>query len=222
MAFDPYSVFLAGAFVGLGLLVREIRSQRAQWGRVLRRHPSRRVVDARVGPLKIVGTARPIGQPLIAPLSGRACLGYTIVIRGGTDGDRVLTSESTCADFHLVDETGALLIHAAMATLVLRDDTAFVSGGMKRPEPAVEAYVGSRGIQSRDTFSNPPLHCQESILAVEAQVVVFGPCQQEIDPAPAQVADYRELPTRFVITGGESAMLVSDDETLVNLGRRRR
>lgn len=75
--------------------------------------------------VKIAGRAHAIGEMLVAPLSGRMCVGYQVMLLRWFDGSmvpaRVRFAEQV-QDFFLVDDTGAALIDAHGATLALELD----------------------------------------------------------------------------------------------------
>jgi hypothetical protein len=65
---------------------------------------------------RVVGAARPVGRPLTAPLSGRACVCYVASIM---HGDYQVVRESRGVPFVIEDATGVAIVDPSHAELAL-------------------------------------------------------------------------------------------------------
>ena len=80
--------------------------------RVLRhiaRRPIAQLADADAAVVR--GEAVAVDDPLVAPLSGRRCIGYHLLIRDRTLGE-ILVDHARCARFIIVDDTGEVLVRS--------------------------------------------------------------------------------------------------------------
>ncbi len=107
-------MWLASGAVGVvatGRLLRARYGSNARaWARV-EREPVLAIGSATLDALvRLTGTLRLVGPPLIAPLSGRGCAGYHAQIEEDSPRARVLGTETRFSDFVLDDGTGSALV----------------------------------------------------------------------------------------------------------------
>lgn len=214
--------WLLAALVGAGGFLARWRRGRA-WHDRLKKLPRTLLRDQPLGEVKIVGKIRLLGPPLVAPLSGRECCAYrfTVIEPDPESADKVLVNETKHQDFLVVDDTGQAVVRMSLSEPVLDLDCTERQTLFGR-KPALGALLEARGINTH--YDSIPRHLKgdEGVLEEGETVVVCGVGKHEVDPDPASVASYRDgTPTRYVVHGTEAmAMLVSDDVTLVRLGRR--
>jgi hypothetical protein len=80
--------------------------------RVLRHIARRPIAEVADGDAAVVrGAAVASDEPLVAPLSGRSCIGYHVLIREQMFGD-VVVDHARCGRFSVVDDTGEALVSA--------------------------------------------------------------------------------------------------------------
>jgi hypothetical protein len=80
--------------------------------RVLRhiaRRPIAELADADAAVVR--GAAVAVDEPLVAPLSGRSCIGYHVLIRDYLLGE-IVVDHARCGRFAVVDDTGEVLVSA--------------------------------------------------------------------------------------------------------------
>jgi hypothetical protein len=81
--------------------------------RVLRHIARRPIAELTEGDAAVIrGMAVAVDDPLVAPLSGRPCIGYHVLIRDHLSGD-ILVDHARCQRFFVVDDTGEVLVRSA-------------------------------------------------------------------------------------------------------------
>jgi len=98
---------LAGRSIGGALRVRYALRRSKAW-------PIGAFPEGAIG--RVIGTARPIGGPLVAPFTGRACVGYVAAIM---HGDYQVVRESRGVPFVLEDATGVAVVDPNRADLAI-------------------------------------------------------------------------------------------------------
>lgn len=222
------SVFylVAGAMVVGSLLFafgRWYDSERQRVLRALRHVASRQVAEVRDGEIaKIVGRLEHDRQSLIAPLSGRRCVLYRVVVeeREGENGRWTAVIERTrFVPFLLRDDTGHARICPAAPDVAIVQDRHYESGTFLDATPALEAFLAEHGRRSTGLLGfNKAMRYLEGVLEEGELVAVVGQGRWEADPDAETTAGaatgYREraFARRLVIEpppGGR--VLLSDD-----------
>ena len=164
---------------------------------------------------RLRGIARPIGAPLVAPLSGRSCVGYEVWVvdspRDEGAPSRELFREARWAPFLLVDSSGAAVIDLAGGPVEYHLGVVTTESGIL-DEPTAEelALLARHGERPGDVF-NRALTYREHALGVDELVSVRGHGVREPDPSPAAARIGRGAPpTRLRLVGtGATPLAVS-------------
>jgi hypothetical protein len=201
--------------VGAVGLYNSIDAKTKRQLRKLVRTPIKDVRDASVA--RVVGRLKFLDVPLTAPLSGRKCAYYSVVVEeyrgGGRSGRWVeIIREEKAQDFLLSDGTGHALVHMTGATVAITRDASFTSGTFHDATEVLEAFLNKHGMKSKGWVLNKGLRYTEGVLEIGEDIAVGGFSKREPDPDPSAVGDvYRESPMRLVFSASvESALLVSD------------
>src|SRR5262249_46536418 len=144
-------------------------------------------------------------QPLVAPLSGRPCACYEVVVEELHGGGkhrrwRKVIHELVACDFVLRDQTGKAVVRGSGAQLLVHQDANFRSGFFNDSMPHLDAFLARHGRSSRGWIFNKRIRYNEGVLEANEPVVAYGYARWEPDPTPdpgAPAAGYREGPTRL-------------------------
>lgn len=166
---------------------------------------------------RFVGTVLPIDSPIEAPLTGRPCAYWRIVIeeKQGKSYRELLRREDG-HDFSIRDATGTLLVRVAAAELALHNDGEFSSHVLKDPTPALEAFLAAQGEKTSGMLFNRSLQYHEAVIEEGESVTVAGIAHAEPDPeGPRETDNYRDTPMRMVLQGSKDLpVLITDDESM--------
>jgi hypothetical protein len=215
--------FLASAVGALTMRLAFTRDRRIK--RALRNVKPTAIGEARDGKaVKIVGELVYAGRSIEAPLSGRACAYYSVVVQEyrshGTRGGHwhEIIREEKGIDFYLRDASGMALIRVASDG---RDFPALVQDRKARTSPIIsndpnlERFLNARGRSVEGTFFRKNLRAYEGVLEAGERVAVGGLARWMPDPDAAG-GSYRETPKRLVLQASESLPLfLSDDPSVV-------
>ena len=186
--------------------------------RTIKEVEKRRIADVREGEYaRLVGTVE-IDAPIVAPLSGRECAFWTVVIeeKGFSDLWSTVLSEQGGVDFYVRDESGRALVrlHADHTDASLTQDARFTSGLLKEAGPQLEAFLRKHGHTSKGWLLNKPMRYREGVVTSGERVAVVGCARWEPDPDPKPTSgSYRDgRPMRLVMSceGSKSHLLLSD------------
>jgi hypothetical protein len=170
--------------------------------RMLRRMTRVEIGKARDNkPVIVTGKLGFAGEPLVAPLTGRRCAAYTVVVeeQRGTTWTRII-EETRATDFFVRDETGKahVLMNQSM------DERAVVTldrGFDHRSTPSrLTEFLARRGESTTGLFFERPLQAHEGVLEEGVLVVAAAVGRWEPDPEPDPVGTlYRESPRKLVL-----------------------
>ena len=203
---------------GAGLLLLGWVLSGAPTERAIKKAAKRRVADVREGEqARIVGTVE-IEAPIAAPLSGRECAFWTVLIeeKGLSDMWSTVLSEQGGVDFHVRDESGRALVrlHADHVEPSLTHDRHFTSGAFTDAGPRLEAFLAQHGQTSKGWVMNKRMRYREGVVSAGERVAVVRSGPRAPAPAPKpRSSGYRDgRPTRLVISceGSKSYLLLSD------------
>lgn len=156
----------------------------------VRQWPIARLPDGERG--RMVGTARDLRGTLTAPLSGRACLYYMVVVKSvEPSGARDLFTESKGIAFALEDTSGSAIVDPARASVVLAFDYRDEVSLPDLPSPAQRALLLRNG-HSPDRSDQ--LRFVEAVLSIGERTTVVGTGFRRPDIASAMELDYRSAP----------------------------
>jgi hypothetical protein len=193
---------------------RDARIKRAL--KQARRTPIADVKDGQV--TKVVGRLTFIGEPLVAPLTGRTCAYYLVVVEQyrsyGRSGKWVqIVREERRQDFLLDDGSARALVRMGDAQVAIVSDANFKSGVFKDATPVLDAFLARHGRQSQGWLFNKQIRYREGVLEPHEDIAVGGIGRWEPDPDPgAAGGSFREAPRRLRLQpAGGLPLLVSDD-----------
>jgi len=215
-------VVIIGAAVVVFVVIMPLVATRYERRQALR-IPLRRAIDARettpiaalregeVAKVRGVVVAR---EPLLtSPTSGRACIGYRIVVDDVTQdparGGIPLVSREAWPSFFVEDATGSVVVQGSLDVAV--DPSDFASD-FNLP-PSVYALLAEDDVRMRDLWFRRRLFWfRETLLKVGDRVSVVGRPSLEIDPAGR--ASFRDPPRLHVMKGtlDEPVAVIDDDE----------
>ena len=168
-------------FMGLGVYAAMYFSRQRRLMRHLRKSPLRTIAAFSEGSAaKIMGRVRLVDVALEAPLSGRQCAYYEVVVEegGGENGWNELAREARGVPFFVEDDTGRALVdpHDAVVVVVVDDDTGsdWGSGWGDEPTAAERALLERHGVNSKIWIFNRGLRYREGVLAPGDLVTVLG------------------------------------------------
>ena len=158
---DPVLLLpLTALSIALGVLAwRRYASEPSRTARRLRALPRSDVRTAKDGPLKIAGNVRLTGKWLLAPLSGRRCVLYDVVVteNEGRRGARTLVQERVATDFSIEDATGTASVRTgrtkpgapgSQLDLAIVQDANYHSGVFNEATPELRRYLQRWGEES--------------------------------------------------------------------------
>jgi hypothetical protein len=205
-------LILGGLAITLGLVfLLASRGDRRRRRRILA-VPTTRIKDApATGTVEIQGRVVAGEEGTVrAPFSGRAAVWFRVTIKErGTrtrDQDSWYTrvTESDGRSFYVDDDSGEMASVIPNGANIVLDETVIASSGSwKHASPALEAFLHSRGIESRNWLDgDKDLRYDEELLAPGDPVYALGAAR----PAPAVPAHerHRTKPaTRLVLSRGD-------------------
>lgn len=154
--------------------------------------------------VKIVGRLEAGKRPLEAPISGRACVAWTVEVQEGSNL-RTIVLEGQTQDFVLHDGSGRTAIVRTAGARVAFGTDAWMAPA--QPSERMRAFLRRhRRPESGDPGSPSPYRYRESVLEPGEAITVVGMAQLEIDPSES-AGSYREPPLRVVIGAAPSAPL---------------
>jgi hypothetical protein len=152
--------------------------------------PKVTISAARAGAcVRIVGVIEAAGSTLVAPFSGRPCVGFEGVVSDPRSGG-VWAYEKHAVDFYVDDGTGRARVLMSGASLLLA------------LEPAPAGSRGLRELLARKALRSDETDAVEGVLLAGTKVAVVGRVHREGEPSAAPRSDYRgsAAPPRVVIT----------------------
>lgn len=201
--------FIVVAAASIGVLLRTGLGE-LSWDalHVRRRHrsvPGWPIGEAPEGELaRLTGEVRALEGALTAPLSGRPCVYYAVVILGAQE--RVMECKSV--PFALDDRSGRAIIEPASGTVALTFDHRERVPTLRGPRPEMTALLGRHGIASRGPFGPRPLRFIEGVVEIGRRVEVVGAGIRDARGERPGEAGYRDpLPTSLYVTSSERAPL---------------
>jgi len=179
------------------------------------------------GLTKIVGQLGYCYPPLVAPISGRHCAAYQVLVEelevellNPAKRKMVpIIHEIRGQPFLLYDETGrAFVAYDEQTGLLIKRDVDLKSGTLRDATPAMEALLNRYGHSSTRIFGmNKGIRYYEGVLEAGEWVTVIGMASRELDPDPnviaaAAAAGYPSPPTWVVVRAAPGVELrVTDD-----------
>jgi hypothetical protein len=168
------------ALVGLGALdgTRRYLSPANALNRQLRASPRRSLAELPEGtPARVVGKAEPLDDTLEAPLSGRRCLYYTVIVEVSEGRHwKQIVREDRAVMFTLDDGSARAIVDPSRSKVALEFDERSASGTFDNPTEREQAFLDAHKTDSRHAFGlfNRSLRYREAIIAVGETIAIFG------------------------------------------------
>jgi hypothetical protein len=155
----------------------------------------------------VVGAREPL---LTSPISGRACIGYRVVIERLAHGSPPVVRREAWTSFLVTDDTGTAAAHGPFSILLDPDDGAWAA-----LPPNVYALLEEAGVPVSDMFSRKEeFRFKETLLEPGDRVTVVGLPSLEIDQHGR--GSFRSPPRLFVLRGSdEEPVAVTEDEETI-------
>lgn len=171
--------------------------------------------------VRVTGRLAYLGDraPLEAPLSGRPCAAWRVVVRerrGSGKNKRWVTilEESDSRDFGLEDESGRAIVDGTLVELALDFDRKGGSGLFSGPSPYLEQFLHERGIPTRGIVFGKTLDYREGALEAGETVTVAGSGTWENDPTQ-RGKGYRDVGKLLRVGAmSDGNLLATDDPKL--------
>jgi hypothetical protein len=178
--------------------------------RGVHRVPIAELGEGQVG--RLVGTVS--GEPIPAPISGRPCLCWFVLVEEGVNLPRPIIRASGGVPFELADGSGRALIDPTGAEIDVDLDVHRHSGGVDRPTELERAFLDRYHRRSGGSY-----RYHEGIIPPGATAAVVGSGTRELDRDAAAAADrgYRDAAPTLLRMRPDQArpLLVTDQRDLV-------
>jgi hypothetical protein len=154
--------------------------------------------------VSLTGTVAPIGELLVAPVSGKPCVVFTaqarFFLRFGRQvrflGNHV---EIKAVPFELVAPLARVVVDPTQHRLLVR-----LSPSIPRSFARERAWLDGIDAQHGEPS------CEEACIEPGARIVVRGIAQRELDETATAETGFREPPTRFRIIGDPQRPVLID------------
>lgn len=173
-------IFFSLVFVVV-LLFRIFFSRRAIVRRALKRTVVKHIETVREGEIaKIVGRVELVEDKGVAPLSGRSCAGYYVLVQEKTASSknshwRTIIEEEKYKDFVINDGTGIAIVNRHKLKSYIVKDWKEYSGFRHDTTPALEQYLNVHGFKSRNFIGlNKSIRYSEGVLEPGETVAALG------------------------------------------------
>ncbi len=129
---------------------------------------------------KVCGIAKFVKAPLVAPLSGRACTHYRIVVEerrssGKSSSWHTIIESEQSSNFLIKDGSHYALLDRKNRKSYLVPDAKYNSGFLNDPTPELESFLNMHGHKSEGLFGmNKTIRYREGVLEEGEQVAVTG------------------------------------------------
>jgi hypothetical protein len=198
----------------LGTRFEERRARRVPLRRAIEARETTAIAALREGERAKVRGVVAAREPLLtSPISGRACIGYRIVIDDVSHDPALvwepLVSREAWPSFFVKDDTGSVAVQGPLDVAV--DPSDFASD-FNLP-PGVYALLAEHDVRMKDLWRPRRFWFRETLLKVGDRVSVVGRPSLAIDPAGR--ASFRDPPRLHVMRGSldEPIPVIDDDES---------
>lgn len=174
----------------------------------LRRGRAARTPIAALGPGPASVEGRVAGSAdLLAPISGRAAIGYRLLIERetGVRGWVAVVERSEFGDFELCDSSGVIRVRASCSTTELEVAERGGEGGPFRPLPAEVVRLIAARMPVQGVLFHKGFRWREWVLEPDREVRVRGSVVSVA--SEAEPVGYREFGRALVLGGGAGAPL---------------
>lgn len=212
----PAIILAIGAIIFFSLYY----SKKAVIKRKLKKAVGKKISDLISGDIaKIVGKVEYVGEPLIAPLSGRRCAYYYVLVEhqvstGKSSHWEKLIEEEVAGAFVIRDGRHCAHINSKNVKSVLVEDRQYASGFRNDATAELESYLNAHGQKSEGTFGwNKNMRYKEGVLEEGELIAAMGrgvwkSAEQE------QLPDVYDRVLAITSTETEPVYLSDDPETV--------
>lgn len=190
---------MVGLVAGTGAYLRHLSEAGVPWRATGRGYLRlARVPTVASHPDEIQGRVTHVmGEPLVAPISGQACVAFRLV---GTFGGHEV-DDADAVPFLLTTPTGER-VHIAAPPASVSLPPRGLQPTPRHAWPRVVAFMAARGVPQ----GRQPAALSEMVLCIGQSVVVRGATTTELDPDAE--AGYRDTPRRRVVSDTAQRPLV--------------
>lgn len=178
---DSGIFIIAIIVIGVIIFASSYFSKSARIKRKIKNAPLKKISDVKDGETaKIIGSVEIVGQPLIAPLSGRKCSYYHIKVEQKVSGNKsshwkTIIEEEVPGKFVLRDGKDCAFIDKNAIETYLVKDRKYSSGFLNDADDVLEKYLQNHGHKSENFFGlNKTLRYSEGVLEPGEKVAVLG------------------------------------------------
>jgi hypothetical protein len=209
-------IFLVLLVIIAGLFVYDfVFSTRAVTKRKLRQHQARLIRYVREGEtVKVQGEVVADEELLTAPISGRPCVAWQVLVRCRDEGDSVkwaeVMNEEESVPFLLRDRTGQVLIQDPCPNLALDFDEKGSTGLLGELTPEVIALLARQGLAHTDGLGfHRATSWREGIIEPGERIAAMGlACRVQRDTQGGSIFALQ--------SNGEQRVLLSDIENTMD------
>lgn len=158
-----------------------------------RRWPIAELPESTLG--RIVGAAKPIGEPLTSPLGGLKCIYYLTVVKTAGKHPKTVAREERSIPCVIEDESGRAVVDVEGAEMVLGEDSVTSSGTFDDATDIERAFLAKNNQSPTGTVFNRSLVYRETTISVDETIAVLGAGVREPDPDAPPTEAYRGTPT---------------------------
>jgi hypothetical protein len=176
--FDPFFWIVGGLLVVGAVIVGWLSSAERRMRRELARYPLATIADAGEGDqVRLRGRVRLDGPPLAAPLTGRACAAWHVLVQerhssGRSSRWETVINEHEAADFYLEDDRA--YVRGTDAKLFATPDGKANAGLLRAPPPRLVELMKERGLETEGLLFNKSIQAHEGIFSFDEEIVVAG------------------------------------------------
>ena len=179
---NNYTFFILFGIIVIGIITYSIFfSKAAIVKRRLRKTGGKKISEFQTGEVaKAIGAVKFIGKPLIAPLSGRYCSYYHILVEelrsnGKSSSWHTVVEEEIAGHVVIKDGRDYAVIETGMVKTYLVDDKQYNSGFMNDATEVLNGYLKTHGIDSVSWIGmNKRIRYKEGVLEEGELVAVAG------------------------------------------------
>jgi len=195
-------------------------SKKAVIKRKLKKAIGKKISDFISGDIaKVVGKVEFVGEPLIAPLSGRRCAHYYVLVEekvssGKSSHWNTLIEEEVAGKFVIRDGRHCAHINNQNVKSYLVEDKQYASGFGNDAAPELERYLIAHGQKSEGVFGwNKTIRYKEGVLEEGELIAAVGRGEWK-SAEQAQLPDTFERVLEISATEKEPVYLSDDPETV--------
>ncbi len=212
--------------IGVGIVILIVvstslyYSKKAVIKRKLKKAAGKKISDFISGDIaKVVGKVEIVGDPLIAPLSGRRCAHYYVLVEQQVSSgksshwDKII-EEDIAGKFVIRDGRYCAHVNYQNVKSYLVEDRQFASGFGNDATPELERYLNAHGQKSEGMFGwNKTIRYKEGVLEEGELIAVVGRGEWK-NADQAQLPETYDRVLEITATEQEPVYLSDDPETV--------